>query len=268
MVLFWEPRWAPAGFGSWLLSRLLRSRIHPQHERVVRVQASVQIGRPIEEVFRAWSNLEQLPSLLRMLERVHVRGNRSHWVVRVDGRRFEWDAELTQRLENQALAWKSLSGPKHTGRITFSPLGHDAQMHVVINYSPPLGALVRSVTEETGVLEAKIEQALRDFKAALEGKRQEKTEADESLPAGACPAAYWPTSRTGPRGPPGRPAHPCIPRYHASAATPTRRSSTARQTRRASGREPQITQQQGPLLGGETQRNPGLPTAAAAALHR
>ncbi len=165
---------AGAGFGSWLLTRALRGR---QHHQVVRLEKSVQIGKPVEEVFRAWSNLEQLGSLLRMVEGVQVHGDKSHWSLRINGRRAEWDAQITQRVENEALGWKSLSGPKHSGRINFSPLGHDTEIHVVMNYSPRFGAVGRSATEQTGWLEPYIEQALRDFKAALEGKGQERSTA-------------------------------------------------------------------------------------------
>jgi uncharacterized membrane protein len=162
---------AAAGFGSWLLARVLRRE---EHQRVVRVEKSVQVGRPIEEVFRAWSNLEQLPAHLRDIEELRTLGNRSRWKVRINGKRFEWEAEVTQRVENQALGWKSVRGPKHTGRINFSPLGNDTEVHVVLNYAPPLGILGRALAESTAYLDWHIERALRDFKAALEGKGQEK----------------------------------------------------------------------------------------------
>lgn len=161
---------AGAGFGSWLLSRRLFKR---QHVRVVRLEKSVQIGKPVDEVFRAWADLERLPSLVRMVEAVQRRGNRSRWRLRLNGRVVEWDAEVTQLVLNQALGWKSVSGPKHTGRINFSPLGNDTEIHVVMNYSPALGFFARGMTENTGVLERYLEQALRNFKAALEGKGQE-----------------------------------------------------------------------------------------------
>lgn len=109
-----------AGFGSWLLSRAV---FHRSESAVVRLEKSVQIGRPIDEVFRAWSDFEHLPSRLRLVEEVRMRGARSHWKVRINGQAFEWDAKLTQNIRNQALGWKSVRGLRHTGRITFSPLG-------------------------------------------------------------------------------------------------------------------------------------------------
>jgi len=165
---------AGAGFGSWLLSR---SVFHRFQSPVVRLEKSVQIGLPIDAVFRAWSSLERLPSLIGMIEEVQVRGKRSHWKMRVNGRSVEWDAEITQNIPNQSLAWKSQSGPKHTGRINFSPLGGDTEVHVVMNYAPPGGELAGDLLGETTALEQYLAQALRDFKAALEGKGQESREA-------------------------------------------------------------------------------------------
>jgi uncharacterized membrane protein len=174
---------AGAGLGSWFLSRAIFSK----QFHVVRLEKSLQIGRPVDDVFRAWSDFEHLPRLVRLIEEVRVQGKRSHWKMRLNGRSFEWDAELTQSIPNQALGWKSVSGPKHTGRINFSSLGNDTEVHVVMNYAPVGGELAGDLTGQTAGLEHCLAQALRDFKAALEGKGQQTAEAagtGRRMPAG------------------------------------------------------------------------------------
>jgi uncharacterized membrane protein len=140
---------------------------------VVRLEKSVQIGRPRREVFEAWSRLDELPRKVSFIESVRDFGSRSHWAVNIDGKRFDWDAEITQEIEGQAIGWKSISGPKHTGRINFAELGSDTLVHVIINYQPPM-SLGTLFTPAGGFLERYVEQALRDFKSALEGKGQEQ----------------------------------------------------------------------------------------------
>lgn len=161
---------AAAGVGSWLISRALGRQ---EYSKIMRLEKSLQIGRPIEDVFGAWSDLQSLPRYLRMVQRIDVRGKRSHWVLNVAGRNLEWDAELTQNIPHQALGWKSVNGPKHTGRINFARLGHDTLLHVVMNYAPPAGVISSGVVEAFGRAEGALEDALREFKAALEGKGQE-----------------------------------------------------------------------------------------------
>lgn len=188
---------AAAGFGTWLLTRSLGRE---EFRKIMRLEKSVQIGRPVNEVFRAWADLQRLPEYLSMLDQVQVRGHRSQWRGRVAGRPVEWDAELIQDIPNQALGWKSVSGPKHTGRIDFSPVGDNTIVHVVINYAPRGGMLARAAAEALGPLEGYVEQALRDFKAALEGRGQEPRATGtygESAYVGEGPSPGMQTSRYG-----------------------------------------------------------------------
>jgi len=140
--------------------------------RILRLEKSLQIGRPVDEVYEAWSQLEQIPSYTDLVQEVRTDGDRSKWVMNLGGRMVRWEAEITQRLENEAIGWKSVSGPKHTGRIDFSPLGTDTIVHITMNYAPPM-QMGRLFSPIWGRLEHYIDQALRDFKAALEGKGQE-----------------------------------------------------------------------------------------------
>jgi uncharacterized membrane protein len=141
--------------------------------RIIRLDKSVQIGKPLEDCFSAWTNFERLPQMCDVIESVTSQGGRSHWAVNVDGKRLEWDAEIEQFIPNQAVGWKSIRGPKHTGRINFSRIGNDTLLHITMNYAPPTRLLRPILAPVTGQLEGFIEQAMRDFKATLEGKGQE-----------------------------------------------------------------------------------------------
>ena len=171
-------------FGSVALVNALTRR----HPRVVRLEKSIQVGRPSYEVFDRWASLDRLPRWSDCIEEVRSSGDRSHWKVKVDGRRLEWDAEIEQFIPNQAIGWKSVNGPKHTGRITFSPVGADTLVQVTMNYAPPSRLFQPFASNVGHYLERYIEQALRDFKASLEGKGQE----------GAAPVSRASSERIGP----------------------------------------------------------------------
>jgi uncharacterized membrane protein len=149
-----------------MISNTLSSR---RDRRVVRLEDSVQVGRPVEEVFRAWAEFERLPEHVSVLRSVRKFGDHSEWVADINGKEFRWEAETTQVIPNEAIGWKSVSGPKHTGRINFSPIGNDTIVHISMNYAPPLGlaGLFSGFGEN---LDSHINDALRDFKAALEHK--------------------------------------------------------------------------------------------------
>jgi uncharacterized membrane protein len=173
--------WFMAGMaaGTAMSVVLLSRREGRGGRRVVRLEKSLQIGKPVSEVFQAWSDLAGLPQRIGALESVERYGQRSRWAINVGGRRVQWDAELTQNIPNQALAWKSLNGPKHTGRIDFSDIAGDTLLHVTMNWAPPVGVARFVAADE---VERYLDQALRDFKASLEGKGQEARIAAQGFP--------------------------------------------------------------------------------------
>ena len=211
---------AAAGSAAFLLAS---GRASSYDSRILRLERSIQIGRSMEEVFAAWSRFEELPQRISSLKRVDVNGDYSTWLVEVDGRPFEFHAVTSQQIPNQAIGWKSVSGPKHSGRIHFARLGNDTLVHVTMNYAPPLGRFGRLLAPITDHLESQIEEALRDFKRSLEGSssttahRKSESAADVAIDrwGGRAPAsAGWddvkPRRATGTDGarainPPGTP---------------------------------------------------------------
>ena len=111
-----------------------------------------------------------------MIQRAVRFGDRFHWEMEIGGQLFAWDAIVTQFIANEAIGWKSISGPKHTGRIAFSPLGNDTLLYVQMNYAPPLGRAAALVAPLGSQLEHYVEHALHEFKASLEkGRVHERT---------------------------------------------------------------------------------------------
>jgi uncharacterized membrane protein len=136
--------------------------------RVLRIEKSIEVGAPVSEVFGAWADLARLPERISAIKSVTRSGDRFRWEMELAGQSFAWDAVVTQFIPQQALGWKSLSGPKHSGRITFSPLRQDTQMHVQMNYAPPLGRASAMMSPMEEQLESYVEHALHEFKASLE----------------------------------------------------------------------------------------------------
>jgi uncharacterized membrane protein len=152
----------------------LLAKFFGNHAYVQRFEKTVQIGRPVEVVFNAWTNPETLLQASSIVKELSGFDDHSHWKVEVDGKQVEWDAKIEQFIPNQAIGWKSIHGPKHTGRIAFSPLGNNTILHMTMNYAPSFLLRLPFVQPMSGRMERSIEQVLRDFKAALEGKGQEQ----------------------------------------------------------------------------------------------
>lgn len=116
------------------------------YELGIRVDESLTINRPREEVYRFWRNLENLAQFLEHVESIRVLdgGTRSHWVVRGPGeRRVQWDAEIINEAENERIGWRSLDGAEapNAGSVTFrdAPGGRGTEVRVELQYNPPGG---------------------------------------------------------------------------------------------------------------------------------
>lgn len=144
--------------------------------RAIKVERTVTIDRPREELYRYWRQLENLPRIMRHLESVRVLdARRSHWVARAPaGRTVAWDAVIHNEIENELLAWKSEDGAEvpNAGSVHFTDAsgGRGTELRVVLEYVPPAGrlgaAVARLFHEEP---EQQIREDLHRFKAEMEG---------------------------------------------------------------------------------------------------
>jgi uncharacterized membrane protein len=140
----------------------------------IRVRRSVTIGKEPAEVYGFWRNFENLPRFMEHLESVRTTGDRrSHWVAKGPaGTTVEWDAEITDDVPNERIAWRSVgeAAVENEGAVLFRPsTGRGTEVLVDLTYRVPggkLGSVVAKLfREEPG---QQIAQDLAQFKQVLE----------------------------------------------------------------------------------------------------
>jgi uncharacterized membrane protein len=157
-----------------------RSRVASVHRgEGIKVEKSITVNRPAEEVYRFWRNLENLPRFMDHLESVTVVDeNRSRWVAKAPaGTRVEWDAVIHNEIDDELIAWRSLPGAdvNNAGSVHFTPLGSgiSTEVLVVLSYEPPAGKLGAAVAKLLGEEPSKqVEDDLRRFKQVMEASER------------------------------------------------------------------------------------------------
>jgi uncharacterized membrane protein len=141
----------------------------------IKVEESVTINRPVEDVYRFWRNLENLSRFMHHLDCVKDLGNnRSHWAARAPlGMTVEWDAEIINDKPNDLIAWRSLEGSEveTAGSVHFKGLsfGRGTEVRVSLKYNPPAGKAGATVARLFGRSpESEIREDLRNLKRILE----------------------------------------------------------------------------------------------------
>ena len=140
----------------------------------IKVERSVHIARPPQEVYRFWRNLENLPRVFEHVESVAAIDDlRSHWVVRGPaGSTVEWTAQILTDREGELISWESLPGAEvqNAGSVRFEPAGHDAtEVRVTLQYQPPAGVIGATVAKLFGEApDQQLDSDLRRLKQLLE----------------------------------------------------------------------------------------------------
>ncbi|MEA2191704.1 MAG: hypothetical protein QOI73_1825 [Solirubrobacteraceae bacterium] len=178
-------------------------------EQPVQVKAAITVRRERDELYALWRDFERFPEFMIHLEEVRTTGAQtSHWKARGPlGTTVEWDAQITEDVGGERIAWRSVEGSKidNSGSVRFvtAPAGQGTEVHVDMRYSPgAIGATVAKLFGEEPAIQLKDD--LRRFKQVVEtgevvrsdgspegqlGRRQLKQRPAQALPADEVGAA-------------------------------------------------------------------------------
>lgn len=139
------------------------------------VERSVTILKPRAEIYSFWRDFTNLPRFMMHLEQVTPSGDgRSHWVARAPGgRTAEWDAEITDDIQDERIAWRSTSGSMiaNSGSVQFRDAPGDRGTVVTVRmlYDAPGGRVGAAIARLFGENpDQQVREDLRHLKQMME----------------------------------------------------------------------------------------------------
>ncbi len=145
----------------------------------VKIEKTIKIHRPPEELYRFWRDLENLPQVMGHLKKVErIDSQRSHWVANGPlGKQVEWDAEIINERADDLIAWRSLPGGDidTAGSVHFNRTADGGtELTLSMKYNPPAGKIGAQIVDWLGDgLEHKLDEDLKRFKATMESRAME-----------------------------------------------------------------------------------------------
>lgn len=137
------------------------------------IEKSIQVNVPVHTAYNQWTQFEEFPRFMegvkevRQLDDTHVR-----WCAEVAGKDKEWDAEITEQLPDQRIAWRSVSGARNAGVVTFHRIDDDTtRIMLQMDYEPE--GVIENAGDTSGVLSLRIQGDLERFKDFVESSGQE-----------------------------------------------------------------------------------------------
>ena len=93
--------------------------------------------------------------------------NKLHWREKIWFSTREWDAEITDKRQNDRIAWKSVSGTHHSGVVSFHRLDKNlTRILVTVDFVP--SGMVEKMASGMRFVKRAIEADLARFKAYIE----------------------------------------------------------------------------------------------------
>lgn len=138
------------------------------------VQQSIDINIPIHAVYGQLTRFEDYPRFMEEVDEVRqIDDTHLHWKTIMSNRSVEWDAEITEREQDQCIAWRNISGPTNSGRVDMQPVGADKSRVTLTLHAEPEQVPGSSAGNEEQEMSQRLKLDLVRLKEFIETSRQQ-----------------------------------------------------------------------------------------------
>ena len=135
-----------------------------------RIVESIDVEVPVRVAYDQWTQFEQFPRFMDGVKRVQQLNDTTlEWTAEINGVQRSWQAEISEQEPDQVIAWRSTSGAKNDGRVSFEPLGGNRTRVTLELEVEPEGAIEKA-GDALGFVERQVEGDLRRFKEFIESR--------------------------------------------------------------------------------------------------
>jgi uncharacterized membrane protein len=137
------------------------------------VEADIEVNVPVSTAYNQWTQFEEFPQFMDGVEQVRqLDDQRLHWVAEFGGTRHEWDAEITEQLPDERVAWRNTDGKDNAGVVTFHKLD-DTRSKVMVQMDWVPEGIKEKIGDALGAPDRRVAGDLERFKAMIESRGQE-----------------------------------------------------------------------------------------------
>ncbi len=137
------------------------------------ITKSVEVNVPVRTAYDQWTQFEEFPQFMEGVESVkQLDDKRLHWHAKIWGKVEDWDAEITSQHPDREIAWRSTSGARNDGTVSFESLGTDktkVSLRLDVEPQDP----VEKIGDALGILSRRVEADLKRFKDFIEKRGTE-----------------------------------------------------------------------------------------------
>ncbi|MBG0566903.1 SRPBCC family protein [Actinoplanes sp. NEAU-A11] len=132
------------------------------------VQQAIEVSAPVHTVYEQLAAFENYPRFMTGVRQVtSVGADQTHWIMDVDGKRREFDAQIIERSPDERVSWSTMEGPLLAETITLRPMG-ETKTQVVAQLEADIAFLMPSDRHGQESLNRRLKADLTTFKGLVE----------------------------------------------------------------------------------------------------
>jgi uncharacterized membrane protein len=132
------------------------------------IQRWTDVAVPVETAYKAWVDFEKFPKFMHRVLSVEKKGDkRLTWSEKIWFSKRQWEGEITERRANDRIAWKTKSGPEHSGVVSFHKLDDNlTRVMVTVDFHPT--GMMEKMASGLRFVKRAVQSDLARFKAYVE----------------------------------------------------------------------------------------------------
>jgi uncharacterized membrane protein len=137
------------------------------------VEETIEVNVPLRTAYNQWTQFEEFPNFMASVHEVRqLDDRRLRWKATIAGVEKEWDAEIIEQAPDRRIAWRSTSGVRNDGEVTFQKLSDDhTRITLKISYMPEGPA--EQLGDALGAVRMEARSNLQRFKEMIEARGKE-----------------------------------------------------------------------------------------------
>lgn len=139
------------------------------------VQQAIEVSAPLHTVYEQLAAFEDYPRFMSGVREVTPIGNdRTHWIMDVEGKTREFDAQIIECSPDERVSWSTTEGPLLAETITLRPMG-EMKTQVVAQLEADIAFLMPNDRHGQASLNKRLKADLTALKGLVEGGASTKT---------------------------------------------------------------------------------------------
>lgn len=140
---------------------------------MAKIEKSITVNVPVRVAYNQWTQFEEFPRFMEGVKSVQQLDDKHlQWHAEIGGKDENWTADIMEQIPDQRIAWRSTSGARNDGVVTFHRLDDNTtRVMLQLEYDPQ--GPTENMGSALGLVERRVEGDLKRYKEFIESRQTE-----------------------------------------------------------------------------------------------